>query len=73
MKPNFEIFEASENLSNIVSKVKREMISTNIYSEKKLDRYDMFINVVNTLDNTASIFIDIGLTVTNYLTENKEA
>ncbi|MBR4998752.1 MAG: Na/Pi cotransporter family protein, partial [Clostridia bacterium] len=73
LKPNFEIFEASENLSNIVSKVKREMISTNIYSEKKLDRYDMFINVVNTLDNTASIFIDIGLTVTNYLTENKEA
>jgi len=70
--PNLKVMQSNENINEIVSSVKREMIATNIYTEKKLDKCDMFTNVVNCIDNISENYTDIALTVTNFLTKNKE-
>lgn len=70
--PNLKVMQSNENINQIVSSVKREMISTNIYTEKKMDKCEMFTNVVNCIDNIAENYTDIALTVTNFLTKNKE-
>jgi len=70
--PNLKIMQSNEIINDIVNKVKREMIATNIYTEKKIDKCDMFTNVVNCIDSISSNYTDISLTVTNFLTKNKE-
>ena len=70
--PNLKVMQSNENINEIVSSVKREMIATNIYTEKKIDKCDMFTNVVNCIDNISENYTDIALTVTNFLTKNKE-
>lgn len=70
--PNLKILEVSEIINEIVNKLKREMIATNIYTEKKIEKCDMFINIVNCIENTSANYTDIALMVTNFLTKNKE-
>jgi len=70
--PNLQVMRSNENINDIVNKVKREMIATNIYTEKKIDKCEMFTNVVNCLDDISANYTDISLTVTNFLTKNKE-
>lgn len=70
--PNLQIMQKSEELNSLVNKVKRDMIATNIYTEKKIEKYDMFTSVVNCIENITANYIDVALTVTNYLTKNKE-
>lgn len=70
--PNLQVIRSNENINDIVSKIKREMIATNIYTEKKIDKCAMFTDVVNCIADISANYTDICLTVTNYLTKNKE-
>lgn len=70
--PNLKVIEHHENIDEIVNKVKREMIATNIYTEKKIEKCEMFTNVVNCIEDISANYTDIALTVTNFLTKNKE-
>ncbi|MGN1208229.1 MAG: hypothetical protein ACI4TI_02050, partial [Christensenellales bacterium] len=67
----FNIFDAQESMTDIISKVKREMISTNIYSEKKINKCTNFTNVVNALETISANYTDIAFTVTNFLTKSE--
>ena len=70
--PNLKVMQIAEEITTIVNKVKREMIATNMYTEKKIEKCDIFTNIVNYLENISANYTDIALTVTNYLTKNKE-
>lgn len=70
--PNLIVLQTMEEINSIVNKVKREMIATNIYTEKKIEKCDIFTNIVNCIESMSENYTDIALTVTNYLTKNKE-
>lgn len=70
--PNLTVMQMAEEINDVVNKSKREMISTNIYTEKKVEKCDMFLNILNCIDNMSANYSDIALTVTNFLTKNKE-
>ncbi|MBE5746483.1 MAG: Na/Pi cotransporter family protein [Clostridiales bacterium] len=70
--PNLTVIQTTEEINTIVNKVKRDMIATNIYTEKKIDKCDAFTNIVNCIESMSANYTDIALTVTNYLTKNKE-
>ena len=73
LESNFNIFDAHEAMTDIISKVKREMIATNIYSEKKINKCTNFTNVVNALETISANYTDIAFTVTNFLTKSEES
>ena len=70
--PNLNVLNSNEEINVLINKVKREMIATNIYTQKKLNKYEMFTNIVNCIESISANYTDIALTVTNYLTKNKE-
>ncbi len=68
---NYKIFESQEKMTDLISKVKREMIATNIYTEKNINKCTNFTNVVNSLDAISANYTDIAFTVTNFLTKSE--
>jgi len=70
--PNLKILETSVEVDNLINSIKRESIATNIYSNKKLEKFEMYINVINAIEDTSVNFTDIALTVTNFFTDSKE-
>ena len=70
--PNINILQTSIDIDNIINAVKKEIIYDNIQSNKKAEKVEMFINVVNAIEDTSANLTDIALTVTNFLTKNEE-
>lgn len=70
--PSLLILQRSDEIDNIKSNIKREIMEGSFSNDKRIEKYTMFINVINSLSQIAENFSDISLQVTNIVTKNKE-
>ena len=70
--PSLNVLQKVDELDELKSVIKRQIMEDNFATDKRIERYTMFLNVINCLDQIAVNFSDVALTVTDYLTKNKE-
>ena len=70
--PSLNVLQKVDELDELKSVIKRQIMEDNFATDKRIERYTMFLNVINCLDQIAVNFSDIALTVTDFLTKNKE-
>lgn len=70
--PSITILQKADEIDDIKTTIKKEMMEGNFPHQKRIEEYTMFLNIINCLDQIAVNFSDIALTITDFLTKNKE-
>lgn len=70
--PSITILQKADDIDIIKTSIKRETMEGNFPHQKRIEEYTMFLNIINCLDQIAVNFSDIALTITDFITKNKE-
>lgn len=72
LNSSISILQKADDLDIIKTSIKKETMEGNFPHQKRIEEYTMFLNIINCLDQIAVNFSDIALTITDFLTNNKE-
>lgn len=70
--PSIKILQEADAIDQIKTSIKKETMEGIFPHQKRIEEYTMFLNIINCLDQIAVNFSDIALTLTDFLTHNKE-